>query len=194
MSAKDLPIVKEIKDAVEILKLNKLKMAEVAARPAATKWGFVIILAPVVVNLILMAIRMPSGFGSIFSAYILWPFVIPVASFVAMIFIINFVAEKVFNAKGDYWSLFKVLAYASIVLWVSVIPWIIGSFDSYQLFNLILFAGGIWTLVVAYHWLMEHNKLNQQNAVVTLVISIVACVIVQSILGTILVGTGYRIF
>lgn len=187
-----MPIVAEVKDAIEILKLNKVKMAEIAAKPAATKWGWIILAIPIVVNLVLMFVRLPSGIMDFLSSYLLWTILIPVASFVGMIFIIDIVASKMFNAKSDFWGLFRVLAYASIVMWVTILPWLLMGSNLYSLFNLLNLAAGIWCLVVTYKMLMEHYKLNQQNTVVALVVSIVGYLLVQYILGSVLIGPGYR--
>ncbi|MFA6991797.1 MAG: Yip1 family protein [Candidatus Gracilibacteria bacterium] len=192
MSVNNMPIVGELRDAVEILKLNKAKMAEIAGKKSATKWGWIILAVPAVVNLVLMVLRVPSGFLDFLGSYLMWTVLIPFLSYVAVIFVIDIVASKMFNAKSDFWGLFRVLAYASLVMWVSILPWLLGGSNLYNLFNLLTFVAGIWTLVVSYTMLMAHYKLSQQNAVIALVVSIVGYMIIQYILGSLLVGPGYR--
>lgn len=170
-------------------------MAEVAAKASATKWAIIVLAAPVVVNLILMMIRTPSGFGSFFGSYLLWTVLIPVLSFVGLIFIVDTIASKMYHAKSDFWGIFRVMGYASIVFWISVLPWLLGGvLDVFRFYNLIVLLAGIWNLLVAYHMLLEHYKLKQQDVVITLVLSIVGYFIVNYILGSVLIGVGYRAF
>lgn len=193
-----MDLVHQFKDAIEILKLNKLKMAQVAGKKDSTLFGIGFLLVPGILNVILAALIFPSGFGGIFSKYLLWPIMIPALSFAATILLVSFVAEKVFHGQKDHVGFFRIMAYASVVLWVSVLPFFMGliglGVDAYSLFNLVGLAGGLYLLYVMYNVLMEHHKLNKEKAIYTIVAAFFISIIVSSILGNILVGSAYRFY
>lgn len=190
-------MIKEIKDGIAILQLNKPVMAAVAARPSAKKWGFVILAVPPVVNLILSSMLFPSGFGAIFSRFLFWPMIIPTLSLVGAIFAMSYGAEKFFKTGHNHWAFFRVLAYSSIFLWLTIVPFLfglLGILDPSGLYNLVSLVGVIWVFVVAYHLFLEWGKLSKQNAAIIVVGGFIAYLIFQLILGRILVGKYYRIF
>ncbi len=193
----DLPFMAEAKDAIEILKLDKAKMAQVAGNPAATKWGVFFLVVPAVVNLILSALTFPSGFGSIMSRYVLWPALIPVLSFIGGLYLIHVAATKLFKASGDFWGFFRIASYSYLIYWLTLIPALlmtVSFFAGGGLGELIKLVASLWTLVVAYHVMTDYYKLNQQNAVLALIIGVVAFVIVLYILGGALVGSSFRMY
>jgi hypothetical protein len=186
----------QIFDAIEVVKLNKAKMAEVASRPSATKWGILILVLPALLNWIFSALTYPSGLLSVFQSYVFGAILIPVLSLVAMIFVISLVAEKFFGAKGAHVGFFRVLAYGSILLWISVIPYLLALLGLWffgGLFGLVSLAAGIWLLVVSYHLLIEHHKLSKENAVFALIAGIVGYFVIAKILGSVLVGPYFSL-
>lgn len=187
----DLLIFGVVKDGVSILKLDKVKMSQVAHDQKATVWAFVILGLPFVVNVILAALK-TTLFLSLQVKFLL----IPLATIVGAIFAMSFVAQKVFHAKGDHMAFFRVIAYAGVVTWLSVIPFVLsllGLDDVFSIFNLVNFAAGIWMLVVTYHVLIDYYRLNQQNTVITIVLGIIGAAILQSVLGRVLIGKFYRL-
>lgn len=191
-------IVNEIKDAVAVLKLDRVKMAEIAKNKESTLVGVGILVVPAVLNLILVSLSYDSGFGSAFSKYLLWPILIPVLSFVATIFLVSLVAEKFFHGGKDHLGFFRIMAYASIVLWVNVLPFLMGfigmGIDAYSLFNLVGLAGNIYLLYVLYYVLMEHHKLNKERAVYAIIVAFFISIMASSILGNVLIGSAYRFY
>lgn len=188
-------MMKELQDGIEILKFKNPVIAEVASRPSAKKWGIIILAVPPIVNLILSSMLFPSGFGSLFSRFLFWPMVIPTLSLVAAIFVMSFGAERLFQSKHDHWAFFKVLSYASVFLWLSIVPFVLaltGLIDPSNLSDLVWLVGLIWIFAVAYHLFLDWGKLSQQNAIIVLVLGFVAFSLVQSILGKVLVGGYYR--
>ncbi len=196
-NVKDLPFMAEAKDAISILKLDKAKMMSVAGRQSATKWGIFFLVVPALVNLVLSAISFPSGFGSILSRFVLWPVVIPVLSFLGGLYLIHVAATKLFAAKADFWGFFRIASYSYLVYWLTLIPALLMSvtfFVGGGLGALISLVASIWTLVVAYHVMTDYYKLNQQNAILALIIGVVAFMFVSSILGGVLVGSYYHMY
>ena len=190
-------MINEIKDGIKVLKFDKLTMAAVANRPSAKKWGFVMLAVPPVLNLILSSMLFPSGFGSLFSRFIFWPMVIPSMAIVGAIFAMSYAGERMFGSKHSHWAFFKVLAYASVFLWLSAVPFLLaltGLIDPSGLFDLVWLVGIVWMFAVAYHLFLEWGKLSQQNAIIVVVIGVIAYMVFQFILGRILIGSYYRMF
>lgn len=186
-----VPLVAAVKDGIAILKLDKSKMSQVAGDENATVWAFVILVVPFVVNVILSAIQ-TTLFFSLQVKFLL----IPVLSVIAAIFLMSFIAQMVFHAKGDHLAFFRVIAHAGVVMWAGIIPFILSLFGfdgSYAVFNLINLVAGIWMLVVTYNVLISYYRLNQQNAIITIVLGAIGAGIIQSILGRVLVGRFYRL-
>jgi len=189
-------LMNELKDAMEIVKLNKPKMAEVSKRPHATKMAVIFLTVPFVVTLILAILSFPSGFGSIFSGFLLWPIFIPIVSIVAMIFVMSVVSKKFFKGAGNDLEFFRTLSYpAAAILSLNVIPFLLMlliGFNAYSLANLINICAMAWTLVVAYYFLPDHHKTNSQDTVIVIIVGVVTYFIVAYVLGMVLMQGTYR--
>lgn len=188
-------MINEIKDGIEILKLNKPIMAAVAGRTSAKKWGFIILAAPCVLNLILSSMLSPSAFGSIFTANLFWPLIIPSLALLGSIFAMSYGAEKFFQSSHNHWAFFKVLSYSSVFLFLTVVPFLLSLIgflrNPYPLFGLATLAGSVWVLVVAYHLFLEWGKISKQNTLIIVVIGFFALLFLDRILGSSLVGSYY---
>lgn len=190
-------VVSEAKDALAILKFDKVKMAHVAAKPEATRNGIIILVVPAIFNVVFGALSFPSGFSAIFSRFLVWPLVIPVLSFVGMVFGVSFVARKYFHGVGNDIGFFRVLSYASIVSWLSIpvaILSMIGILDVFNLFSLINLAVIVLVFAVCYHLLLDHHKVRKEDAIKIIAIGVVGYFVIQWVLGRILVGSVYRYF
>ncbi|MFA6305754.1 MAG: hypothetical protein WC651_03425 [Candidatus Gracilibacteria bacterium] len=190
-------VISEAKDALAILKFDKVKMASVAARPDATRNGIIILVVPAVFNIVFGALSFPSGFSAIFSRFLVWPLLIPVISFAGMVFGVSFVARKYFHGVGHDIGFFRVLSYASIASWVSipvVILSILGIFDVFNLFSLINLAVIVLVFAVCYHLLLDYHKVKKDDAIKVIAIGVVGYFILQWILGRVFVGSVYRYF
>ena len=192
-----MSLVNEIKDAVAILKINKPKMGDVSRRQDSLKWGIIFLSVPPVINVVLSAIAFPDGFSGIFSRYVLWPVVIPALSFAATSFLVSYAAERGFHGQKDHVGFFKIMAYASISLWITIIPFllmVLNFGDAYgSLGEIFYLVASALAMFVMYNALMEHHKLTKENAIIVVVAAVVIYVVVSSILGNILVGSGYRL-
>jgi len=155
------------KNLISVLKLDKEAMLKVASDSGATKWGVLILLVPPVVNLILASFAFPSGFGVMFSRVMFWPMLIPAISIVGVIFLMSELAVRFFGGVGASIGFFRVVSYSAVVLWVSVVPFVLGLFgilDPTGLYNLIWLIGVIWIFVVSYQMLQFHHKLTSKDA------------------------------
>lgn len=179
-----------VQDAIDVLKFNKSKMAKIAGDEKATVWAFVILGLPFVVNVLLVAFK-----TSLFLSLQIKLMLIPLISVFGSIFLMSLVAQAVFHAKGDHMAFFRVMGHAGLVMWLSVIPFILGLVgvsDVFSIFNLINLLAGIWMLAVAYHVLMDYYKLSQQNAIISIVLGVVGAVVLQSVFGRVLIGKYYQ--
>ncbi|MBT3864414.1 hypothetical protein HOF67_00110 [Candidatus Peregrinibacteria bacterium] len=184
-------LISAIKDAVSVLKLDKSMISRVAADDSATLNAIFILALPFVVNVLLLALT-----GPMFLWLQIKILLIPIVALIGAIFSMSLVAQVLFKAKGDHLAFFRVLAYASIVSWLGVLPVLLGAFgmDSfYNLFNLVNLVLGVWILVVTYNVLTSYYRLNQQNAIITMIIGVVCAAILQSLLGELLIGRFYRV-
>jgi len=180
-----------VKEAVEVLKLNKDAMHKIALDEKATLMAFAILLAPFVVNTLLGTFQ-----GTMFFGLQMKVFLIPVLVTVGGIFLMSLAAQLIFQARGDHMAFFRVLGFASIIGVVSVVAVllsVLGISSAYNLFSVVYYLVWIGVLVVSYSLLMSYYKLNQQNAIITVVIGIVAMYLLQNILGTIFIGRYYEL-
>lgn len=182
---------------VSVLKLDREAMSRVAKDRNATLWGALILFGPPVVNLILASFTFSSGFGVMFSRIMFWPMFIPVISIFCIILLMSFIAIRFFGGRGSNVGFFRTVSYSSVVLWLSIVPYVLSIFgilDPTGLYNLIWLAGVIWIAVVSYHMLMEHHKLNEKDAGTVVALGIIGYFLFRNILGRILVGSYYRLW
>ncbi|MDP2642300.1 MAG: hypothetical protein Q8P62_00465 [Candidatus Peregrinibacteria bacterium] len=190
-------VISEAKNAMAILKFDKVIMAHVAGKSDATRNGIIILVVPAVFNIIFGSLSFPSGFSSIFSRFLVWPLLIPVFAFVGMIFGVSYVARKYFHGVGNDIGFFRVLSYAGIVSWLSIpvaVLSVIGVFDIFKLLSIINLAVVIVVFAVCYHLLLDYHKVHKDDAVKVIAIGVVGYFVLQWILGKILVGSVYRYF
>ncbi|MFH1218362.1 MAG: hypothetical protein V1679_00785 [Candidatus Peregrinibacteria bacterium] len=190
-------IITELKDAIEIVKLNKTKMLDVAGKKSATKWAFLFLLVPPVINLILASLNFPSGFGMIFQRFLIWPMFVPVGAIAGSLILMSFLSKRFYKGYGDVMALFRVGGYVSVILWVSIIPFILaflGIFDAFGILNLLWLAAAFWIFLVAYQMLIFYHKLKAQDAIVIVIAGVLGYLVLRGVLGRIFVGKYYRLW
>lgn len=190
-------ILGELKTAMAVLRLETSAFAHVYEKRSAMKWGVLILIFPQIVKLILSVFIFPSGFSAIFSRFLFWPVVIPVAVLSLVFLVMSLVAERGLNGHANHKGFFKVLAYASIVFWITLVPTILdvlGFGLGNGFYNLLWFAAFVYVMVIAYNLLVKEYKLGPQGAVICIASGVVTYFLVHLFLGQILVGSYYRIF
>lgn len=158
-----MSFVDALKEAWELVKLNREAYTRVAGNPATFTWALVITaLAGVAEGL------HPGRIGAV---GFLW---VPVFQIMLLFIVAGLfhILAVLFGGKGDYIGFVRILGLAHILQWASMIP-VLG------------FLVGLWRIVVVYIALEEHYKLDTVKAVIVLILPI----IVLAILGAILVGT-----
>lgn len=173
----------EVKNAIEILKLNKTKMHEVAKNEKANTVGLVFIILPSLLSLIIVVAAARGFIGWAHGSYIM-QMISPFLFFYA----VHFCATQFFQGKGNVVEFFRVVSY-TYVIYLLIPVLVLLSFVSLTLaglVGLVTIAAGIWALIVSYHILMETYHVTSANAILTLVIAIVAVGIIVSIVQNML--------
>jgi len=186
-----IDVVTAFKDAVSILKLDKIKMSEIYSKKSALTWALIILVGPFVLNAILISI-----FSSFVAGFYIKLALLPVLSLAASSFVMALIAQFGFKTKVDYLGLFKVMAYAALPMWAMVVFMILsfaGISGGVSLFSLIMWVSWVWMVIVAYNFLMSHFRVAQKNAMIICGASVVGFMIVQSVLGRILLGGFYSV-
>jgi len=188
LAKQGLPLISAVKDGIAILKRDKTVVAEVFGKKSATAWAIVILLAPFVVNTVVSMITSISYWSIMMRFYM-----IPMLSAAGGIFVVGLIAQYAFKVKADYMGNFRVLGHASIGMILTIIPIILGLLNIYfgDLYSIACWVGYVGILFAGYNLLVEHYKLNSQNAIVTIVGTGIGFAILQEILGRTLVGGFY---
>jgi hypothetical protein len=176
-------------DVVEILKFNKSRIDAVAGREGE---GITMAL----VYLVIGAIAGPLGAvllgETAFGVTIRLPIVngllravVGVAISCIVLYITNLVAERLFQGKGKFPAYFRVMGYASLIGVVSFLT----------LVPLLSAVAGFWLLGINYVALQQVHKLDSTNAVLTIIVTVVAffllCYLALSLgLGGAMMGGG----
>lgn len=195
LDGKKLSIKKEILDAVEVVKLNKDVMMNVAHRKHALKMGVLFFIVPVSLNIFLASLMFPSGLSSIFSRFLLFPLLVPVLAGMGVIFLIVFVAKKYFGGVGDELTFFRVVSYSGVFFSITVVLFLLTfltGIDYLPLFHLIWYAQVVLIFLVSSKMLLYYCKLDPEKLVTVMAIGVVGYIILQQVLGWILVGSSYR--
>jgi len=168
-------------DAIEILKLNKSAMTRVAHDKNATMWGAIILFAPFVIRFLLDFGGKMTLYGFFFKFYL-----IAALAVAGSLFVFTLVAEHIFHAKADPMGFLRIMAYASIVNFLSIIPSLFGFLGILNL------AISVWLLVVTYNVLMHYYRLKTEHAIATILIGVVFVLLLQSAIGRMLIGRYYQ--
>lgn len=194
---KNLKIVSWVKEGLALLQMDLAAMRRVFESKDSFFWGLVFLAFPVVANTLLAAFSFPSGFGSIFSKFVFWPIVVPFLALGLSFFGLALVLEKGFNIKIEAKRVIGLLGVASVVLWLSVLAFmlsLLGLMDVSGLFNFIWLAGIGWIFFLAYSFLVKVKGVSQKDALIAVLAAVFILFVVQILLGKIFVGSYYKVF
>lgn len=170
---------KVFRQAIHVLQVKKVDMEVVAHDPSATKVGIFIFIFPFVFNYLLTVLRF-GGFSRFFLELLLSSLVLGVL----FIFVVSFVATQFFHGKGSHLGFFRVMTYASLIQWLSIVPFVFLLFNLTRLSslnNVLMLVAGIWMLAVAFHALLYVHQIKQRDALIVLIIAIVLSMVVQNL-------------
>lgn len=182
-------IVNEVKKAIAILSLKEADIKAVASSKKSEIYGALMFLAPIVINTLLMVVFLPYFiFG-----YTISMLVIPVGAFVGAIFLTMLVADKGFKMKLDVKVLFRVMSYASIAVWPSVLVYFFAMINLGALARIFSFTNYLvlWVFVVLFIYLSKVVKMKQNDAIIVSVASGFSYFVLLMLLGKIFMGNYY---
>lgn len=178
-----------ITDAIAVSKMDKVTIEKVANSKKSLEYGLYILLVPFVLNIGLAALNSTTFFSLQARMFLL-----PLLSVVGVIFLLSFAAQLLFKKKGNHTAFFRVLSYATIFSWLSVIPVllnVIGLGDFFNLFNDVYLVACLVVLVVAYQLLMSSYHLSKDRALMLVFGGFVMFFVLEGILGSVLIGRFY---
>ncbi len=184
---KDVDFGGAFKQLVEVLKLNKKAIESVASN---VKGG-----AAAAIFLVAGAIAAPLGsllFGYKFMNVVYRPDIVTVliqaalavVMTVAVLFITTMVANKLFKGKGSFADYFRVMG---LVYGLNVVAFLGVAVPS--LTSLVSLIIGIWILVVTFYAIQTIFKLDNTNAILTIIVTVVATIV----LGAVIASLGYGV-
>jgi len=159
--------INEIKEAWQIALFKQPAMHKIAQDKSKTIYGYYIIIAGAILSFLGQ---------QIFSAWY-WPSmtyglvmaVMQVVMAVIGIYVVSFIAKKIFKGQAMHDQFFRATAYGMIIMWLSIIP---------QL----TIISGIWGLILLYLLLVNVHKLTSGGAVGTIIVSIVVSMVISALL------------
>ena len=159
---------KELKEALDIALFKKPAMHAVAAEKGKTTFGYYIIIAGALLGVIGQQI-FPAFFkpGLIFSLVM---GIMQVIMAVVGIYVLSYIAKKLFKGHAQHDQFFRVTAYGMIIMWLGLIP---------QL----SIISGIWGLLLVFVILKTVHKLTTGGAVGSILVAIIALWIISYILS-----------
>ena len=189
-------MLKEIHNALKLIKFDKEVISSVVGDESTTKYGFLILFVTPFLSVFFAALKYSSGLGSLFSKYLFWPLMIPFVSLTFVFFLEAFFLRKIYKVKIKYLPLFRVLSYASIVFILMVVFFILSLFGlnlGDNFLNFLFFSAFFFLLNLNYRFISLVYSLKKSSILVVLCFSVFAYLFVNYFLGIFLVGSSYNI-
>jgi len=161
-------IVPEFKTALQVILFNEKAMHEVAADKNKTKFGFAIIVVAAILGIIGQQFFM--GFFKPTLAVSVVSMVVQLILVIIGIYVISWVAKKIFKGTASHDAFFRVMAYGMILGWASIIP-------------MLGIIAGLWALALLFVILTKVHKVTAGGAIGTIIISLIILAIVSAILS-----------
>lgn len=167
--------INEIKEAWQVALLKQPAMHKVAEDKNKNIFGYYIIIAGAILSFLGQQI-FPAFFrpGLVYGILMA---IMQVVMAVVGIYVVSYIAKKIFKGHAMHDQFFRVAAYAMIVMWIGLIP---------QL----SFVGGIWSLVLLYVILKNVHKLTTGGAIGTILVSIVVFMVISALLSPLYIKFG----
>ncbi len=168
--------VAELKLALDIILFREPAMHAVAADKNKTKFGFAIIVVAALCGIIgqqfFMGYFKPTLTVSVISM------ATQLVAVVVGIYVISWVATKIFKGTASHDAFFRVVSYSMILGWASIIP-------------MLGIITGLWALALLFVILTKVHKVTAGGAVGTILISLIVIAVVSAILSPFTGRYGY---
>lgn len=188
-------IISELKTALRIVLLKHADIQAIAADKSKNQFAYGII----IVGALLTFIGQKLFLGSLVSTwYGLMGSLIQIVLMIAGIYIISFLAVKLFKGQGKHDEFFRVAAYSSILSWLvilmPVVFWVFGLITGSGLVGLVSLVLVVWSFVVLFVTLRVVHKLTQGGAAGIIAIILIAGFIIGRFtsLGGYRGGSSYK--
>lgn len=167
--------INEIKTAIQVALFKEKDMHHVAGDKGKTKYAYYFIVISALLSFLGQQMFM-SWFKPTIASGLLMAAVQVVMTIVG-IYVISFIATKIFSGKGKHDAFFRVTCYAMIVSWLTLIP-------------MLGIIGGIWGLILLFVILKSVHKLSTGGAIGTMIVGIVVMGLISMVISP-LYGGGY---
>ena len=170
----------EVKTAIRVALFKHQDMHHVASDKHKTPYAFYIIIGAAVLSLI--GQQLFSGFLKPTLWMGIGMAVIQVVMIIIGIYIISVIAKSIFKGQAKHDEFFRVLAYAMIVSWLTILP-VLGLISA------------IWSLILLFVVLKVIHKLTTSAAIGTIIIGFIIVSVISVILSPVFskFGFGYSI-
>jgi Yip1 domain len=166
-------MISEVKAAMNVALLKKDVMAQVQDDPKKTKFGYYIIAVEAILGMLGMQLFggwiRPSLVNGLISM------VIQAVMAVVGIYVVSFIAKKLFKGAATHEQFFRVAAYGMIVMWLSILPQI-------------SIVYGIWSLVLSFVILKTVHKLSTGGVIGTWIVTLVLYMVVGFLVAALGLG------
>lgn len=182
-------VIEEVKKAIDLVSLKEKVIQSVSVNQKSEIYGALIFALPVVLAFIFSTISTPVFIAQ----YSFGLIILSVVSFLASVYSVILIADKGFKMKLDLRSVFRVMSYASIVLWPLVLQSFFSMINAYGIARIFSVANYfvLWIFVVLYFYLEKVIKMKHNDAIIVSVLSGVTYFLVSTILGSALFGGFY---
>lgn len=180
-----------------MLKRDAYCIKQVAEDAKLLKPAIVIFALPNVLNLLLGALIFPSGFGAIFSRFLTWSIFIPPLAFLGGLFVGFLFLTQYYKVKVAFEAIFRVMGIASVIVFLTVIPYILAVFgliDPFDLFGLFWLVSGVWMMLVLHAYLKSLHGLDKNKVLIAIAVTVVSFFLFNRILGNLFIGSVYNMF
>lgn len=182
---------------VSVLKRDAASIKQVAEDSKLLKPAIVIYALPNVLNLLLGALIFPSGFGAIFSRFLTWSIFIPPLALLGGFFVVFLLLTQYYKVKVSFEAIFRVMGIASIVVFLTVVPYVLAVFgliDPFDLFGLFWLVAGAWMMLVLHAYLKSLHGLDKNKVLISIAVTVLAFFLLDRILGNLFIGSAYNLF
>lgn len=182
---------------VSVLKRDTASIKQVAEDTKLLKPAIVIYALPNVLNLLLGALIFPSGFGAIFSRFLTWSIFIPPLALLGGLFVVFLFLTQYYKVKVSFEAIFRVIGMASIIVFLTVVPYVLAVFgliDPFDLFGLFWLVVGVWLMLVLYAYLKSLHGLDKNKVLISIAVTVAAFFLLNRILGNLFIGSAYNLF
>jgi O-antigen/teichoic acid export membrane protein len=169
-------IIPEIKTAMQIALLKHQDMHSVAGNKAKTANAYYIIIIAAFLGFAGKQLFM--GFFRPEIGMAVGVAVIQILMTIACIYVLSFIAKSIFKGSAKHDEFFRVMGYAFIVNWITIVP----------MFG---FISAIWGLILIYVILKVVHKLTTGGALGTIIVGIIVMAVISTLISPVFSGFGY---